>query len=139
MSGKDIGAVRLPRSNDTVACYGPRSRADAPRPILDHGAGAQMHHLDDAAPGGSGASGDRQRLVPARRGGPVALEACEDDVLVVYWRPHVRDSLIGVCHRFPELRLLCVAFETPICLPFPAQLCAMAPFGFVLPEVLLLP
>ena len=98
-----------------------------------------MHHLDDAAPGGCGASGDGQRLAPACRGGLVALETCEDDVLVVNGRPHVWELLIGVCHRFPELRLLCVAFETPLCLPFPAPLYALTSLGFVFPDVLLLP
>ncbi len=69
----------------------------------------------------------------------MTLKAREDDVRFVQGLLRIREGLIVVCHRFPDLRLLCVALETPICLPFPAPLCALTSFGFVLLDVLLLP
>jgi len=117
-----------------------RQSAEGTRPGSKSGARAHMLHLDDAGRGGSGASGDGQRLPPARRAGFLALEACEDVVLVVDGRSHVRVPQVDVGHRFPELRLLCVDFETPTCLPLPDRSFAWASFGFVLPPaVLLLP
>jgi hypothetical protein len=79
-----------------------------------------MDNLDDAASGASGASRDGHRLAPVPQGDRVALEAGEDVVLVVGRCRHIDQSLVSVCHRLPELRLFWVAFDTPICLPFPA-------------------
>lgn len=133
----NLGA-RLGRK-DTVPGGNSGLRADPTRPVVDRRARTQVHHMDGAISGASGAAGDAQRLPPIRRRGLVALEAREDKISVVRGRQHICESLIGVCHRLPELRLLCVAFETPMCLPFPAWLFALASFGFVLPEALLPP
>lgn len=74
-------------------------RIDAPGPVLQCPAGPDMHDLDDAAAGGSGATGNGQQFTAVGRFGSIVLEAGENAILVVHARPESWDGAARRCRR----------------------------------------